>query len=150
MYCVLDVFTAICALSPSFVILIPPATAFGIRYGVGELFQRFTRHRGIFHSLSAALIATLLVPVLLQMFLLPYRDVVALSLSVGSGYLSHLVLDEIYSTINFEGKRFRPRKSLDTALALASSSKSVTLVTYLIVIGLILYNWPLWQQAISL
>lgn len=137
------------ALSPAILLFIPPATAFGIRYGIGELFQRFTRHRGIFHSLPAALIATLLVPVLLQMFLLPSRDVIAISISVGLGYLSHLALDEIYSTINFEGKQFRPKKSLGTALSLTSSTKSVTLVTYLLLVSLILYNWPLLRRLAS-
>jgi membrane-bound metal-dependent hydrolase YbcI (DUF457 family) len=136
-------------LSPLILICIPPATAFGIRYGVGELFQRFTRHRGIFHSLPAAFIATLLVHILLQMFLLPYRDVIAMSVSVGFGYLSHLVLDEIYSTINFEGKRFRPKKSLGTALSLTSSSKQVTCITYLLLVSLILYNWPLLRRIAS-
>jgi membrane-bound metal-dependent hydrolase YbcI (DUF457 family) len=136
-------------LSPVLLLIIPPATVFGIRYGVGELFQRFTRHRGIFHSLPASLIATLLVPVVLQMFVLPYRDVIAMSLSVGFGYLSHLVLDEIYSTVNFDGKRFRPKKSLGTALSLASPSKQVTLVTYLLLASLVLYNWPLLRRFAS-
>ncbi len=134
------------SLSALMLFLIPPAVAFGIRYGIGDLFKRFTRHRGIFHSIPAALIATLLVPVLLKLFLLPYRDVLAISISVGLGYFSHLLLDEIYSTINFEDKRFSPKKSLGTALSLTSPSKPVTLVAYLLLITLALYNWPLLQQ----
>lgn len=126
--------------------LIPPAVVLGIRYGIGDLFKRFTRHRGIFHSIPAALIATLSVLALLKIFLLPYRDLMALSMSVGLGYFSHLLLDEIYSTINFEGKRFSPKKSLGTAMALTAPSKSATLAAYLLLIALIVYNWPLLQQ----
>ncbi len=135
-------------LSALLLFLIPPVVVFGIRYGIGDLFKRFTRHRGIFHSIPAALIAALSVLALLKIFLLPYRDMMAMSMSVGLGYFSHLLLDEIYSTINFEGKRFSPKKSLGTALALTAPSKLVTLAAYLLLIALILYNWPLLQQVI--
>lgn len=134
--------------SPVILLLIPPAVVFGIRYGIGEVFQRFTRHRGIFHSIPAALIATLTVPIALQMFVLPYRDLAAISVSIGLGYLSHLVVDEVHSTIDFEGKKFSPKKSLGTALSFTSPSKSVTLVTYLLLLGLFIYNWPLLQRLI--
>lgn len=134
--------------SPIILFVIPPAVVFGIRYGVGEVFQRFTRHRGIFHSIPATLIATSTVPIILQMFVLPHRDVAAISMSVGLGYLSHLVLDEVYSTIDFEGKKFSPKKSLGTALSFTSPSKPVTLVTYLLLLGLIMYNWPFLERLI--
>lgn len=126
--------------------LVPPAVAFGIRYGLGDVFKRFTRHRGIFHSIPAALIATLLTPALVNIFFLPDRDTIAIAASVGLGYVSHLILDEIYATVNFEGKHFSPKKSLGTALALGAPSKSVTTAAYLLLAGLILYNWPLLQS----
>ncbi len=134
------------ALSTLMSFLIPPSVVLSIRYGIGDLFKRFTRHRGIFHSMPAALIATLLTPVLLKMFRLPSRDMIAISISVGLGYFSHLILDEIYSTVNFEGKHFSPKKSLGTALSLTSPSKTVTLIAYLLMVMLILYNWPLLQH----
>ena len=134
--------------SPVILLVIPPAVVAGIRYGAGEVFQRFTRHRGIFHSIPAALIATLIVPILLQMFALPYLDLAAISISVGLGYLSHLVLDEVHSTIDFEGKKFSPKKSLGTALSLTSPSKPVTFVAYLLLLGLVVYNWPFLERLI--
>lgn len=127
-------------------VVIPPLVALLIRYGVGEIFQRLTRHRGIFHSIPAVLIATLVTPVVLQGFALPNRDVIAISLSVGLGFLSHLILDEIYSTVNFEGIKFAPKKSLGTALAFTAPSIPVTIGAYVLLGVLIVLNWPLIQQ----
>jgi hypothetical protein len=51
------------------------------------------------------------------------------------GFLSHLVLDEIYS-VNAEGLRIRFNKAAGSALKLASHSMSATLLTWLILTGL--------------
>jgi len=127
---------------------IPPAVVIFIRYGVGAIFQKFTVHRGIFHSIPMAMIVTLSMPVLLNSFPLPARDLAAIALSVGAGYVSHLVLDEVYATVNFEGLKFSPKKSLGTALALAAPSKPVTIVAYILLVALIVYNLPLIAQLL--
>ncbi len=130
-------------------IAIPPAIALLIRYGVGEIFQRFTRHRGIFHSIPALGIATLTTPFVLIFFDLLSRDVIAISLSVGLGFLSHLVLDEVYSTVNFEGLKWKPKRSLGTALAFTAPSKTVTVGAYILLIALIVLNWPLIETVVE-
>jgi len=130
-------------------LIIPPAVVVFIRYGVGNIFQKFTTHRGIFHSIPATLIVMFGTPVLLQTFPLPVNDVAAIAFSVGAGFLSHLILDEIYATVNFEGLKFKPKKSLGSALALTGSSKNVTLAAYVILVALIVYNLPLLSQLLS-
>ena len=85
-----------------------------VRYLVFELFKRFTVHRGVFHSLLAAVFFCFLSATLLY-------DVFALSsvlawLSGGFvliGYLIHLLLDELYS-VDMMGVRLK--KSFGTAL----------------------------------
>lgn len=97
-----------------------------IRYGLSGVFKRLTVHRGMFHSIPAMLIAGLVV------FLLHRADlVVRVYLAGGTviGFLSHLVLDELYS-IDFMGKTFRPNKYAGSALKLASASAFATVFTY--------------------
>ena len=85
-----------------------------VRYLVFELFKRFTVHRGVFHSLLAAVFFCFLSATLLY-------DVFALSnvlawLAGGFvliGYLIHLLLDELYS-VDMMGVRLK--KSFGTAL----------------------------------
>ena len=66
-----------------------------IRFGLAALLKRYTVHRGMFHSLPAAAIFGEIA------FLLASGDDVRLRVykagAVVLGYLSHLVLDEIYS-----------------------------------------------------
>ena len=85
-----------------------------VRFGLGEMFTRLTVHRGMFHSIPAALIAGEIA------FLLSTGDMTVRLYKAGAivaGYLCHLVLDEIYS---FEMKRGRIhiKKSFGTALKL--------------------------------
>jgi membrane-bound metal-dependent hydrolase YbcI (DUF457 family) len=130
-------------------LIIPPAVVVFIRYGVGNIFQKFTTHRGIFHSVPATLITMFSTPVLLQTFPLPVNDVAAIAFSVGAGFLSHLVLDEIYATVNFEGLKFKPKKSLGSALAFTKSSKTITIIAYVILVALIVYNLPLLSELLT-
>lgn len=132
-------------------IAFPPLGALAIRYGVGKLFQKFTAHRGIFHSIPAALIVTLAAPLALRSFRLDDRDLFAIAVSVGLGYLSHLVLDEVYAFVNFEGLKIKPKKSFGTALSFAEDSKTVTVIAYIILAALAALQWEwllaAWQDA---
>jgi hypothetical protein len=65
-------------------------------------------------------------------------------------YLRHLILDEIYATVNFEGLKFSPKKSLGSALTLTAPSKTVTIVAYVILLVLIVYNLPLLSQLLPM
>lgn len=110
-----------------------------VRYGGAALFKRITVHRGMFHSIPAMLIAGLLI------FLADHRadPRVRLFLAGGVmiGFLSHLVLDEIYS-VDFLGRKLvRLNKYAGTAVKLYSPSWAATLTTYAILIGLSYQAW---------
>ncbi|MCA9066441.1 MAG: metal-dependent hydrolase, partial [Planctomycetaceae bacterium] len=73
-----------------------------VRYGGAFLLAKLTVHRGMFHSIPALLISA-------ELTFLAYRsdDVrvrLLMGLGVGIGFLSHLVLDELYS-VQWNGTR---------------------------------------------
>lgn len=128
---------------------IPPGVALFIRYGIGAIFRHLTVHRGIFHSIPAALIVTLTTSLALVKFSqIPLNDVAAIAVSIGLGYLSHLILDEVYSAVNFEGLKFKPKKSLGTALTFTSPSSTITAAAYIVLIVLFMLNWPLIERVL--
>ncbi|MCP4405818.1 MAG: metal-dependent hydrolase [bacterium] len=119
--------------------IIPLLVTLVVRYGLGKIFQEYTVHRGIFHSVPAIGIVALVTPLVLASFALAAQDLLLISGSVGLGYLSHLVLDELYA-VNFEGLKFKAKKSLGTALSFSSSSKRVTIIAYSLVLLLLYVN----------
>jgi hypothetical protein len=109
-----------------------------VRYGGAWVFNKFTVHRGMFHSLPAMVIAGLVV------FLLDHspNPGVRLYLAAGTmiGFLSHLVLDELCS-IDFMGFKLRVNRYAGSALKFASPSWTATLTTYLLLAGLSVLAW---------
>ena len=114
-----------------------------VRFGVGKFLKMYTVHRGMFHSLPAAAIAGLLAFLVCQCTDLDVRIYKAAAVVVG--FLSHLVLDEIYS---IDLKNFRLKKSFGTALKLYSSSFAANLSTYgkLALLVTMAVNDPGWMQ----
>jgi hypothetical protein len=112
-----------------------------IRYGASKVFKRLTVHRGMFHSIPAMLIAGLVV------FLLSHGPEVETRLYLASGtmlgFLSHLVLDEIYS-IDFMGLKVRLNKYAGSALKFTSPSWKATTITYMLLIVLVFVAWLDW------
>ena len=89
-----------------------------IRYGLSHIFKRFTVHRGMFHSVPALLITGLT-----TYLVYPSEEVrlrVFLAGSVMLGFLSHLLLDELYS-VDFMGVRCA---STSTPAAPSNSSRN--------------------------
>lgn len=103
-----------------------------IRYGLGFVLRRCSVHRGMFHSIPAMLIFGLLV-------YLEYhggmRTRLLLAGGVMLGFLSHLVLDELYS-VDFNGVRLRLNQFAGSALKFASPSWVATCVCYGLLVGL--------------
>jgi hypothetical protein len=58
-----------------------------------------------------------------------------------TGFLSHLVLDELCS-VNFEGAKIHLNKAAGSALKFFSSSRSASLVAYALLGGLAFLAWP--------
>jgi hypothetical protein len=109
-----------------------------IRYGLSALFKWLTVHRGMFHSIPAMFIAGL------SVFLLDHGSELKVRLYLAGGtmigFLSHLILDEIYS-VNFMGLKFKLNKYAGSALKLFSASWVATLSTYALLFGLALLAW---------
>ena len=102
-------------LSRDTMVIIAIGLYFIVRFGVANMIRKFTVHRGMFHSIPAMLIFGGIT------FLLtgasPVNDRYMMAGGVMGGFLSHLVLDEIYA-IEFKSGRWRTKKSFGTALKL--------------------------------
>jgi membrane-bound metal-dependent hydrolase YbcI (DUF457 family) len=98
-----------------------------IRFLVVECFQRFTVHRGMWHSLPAAASCGTLAYLLMPSAAESAR--VYKSSAVVLGFLVHLVLDELWS-LDFRRGRFRLKKSFGTALKFWGDNPWTNLVVY--------------------
>ncbi|MFO0843632.1 MAG: metal-dependent hydrolase [Gemmataceae bacterium] len=120
---------------------------FLVRYVVANTFRRWTVHRGMYHSIPAMLIAGLLVYLGYpshDFFLKLY-----LAGGVMVGFLSHLVLDEIYA-VDFMGFRIKFNQFAGSALKFTSPSYPATIATYLVLIALGYVAWegvPDWARS---
>jgi membrane-bound metal-dependent hydrolase YbcI (DUF457 family) len=115
-----------------------------VRYFLSSVFKHWTVHRGMFHSLPALLISGLIL-----YLVYPNPDVVLrvyLAGGVMIGFLSHLVLDELYS-VDFMGVGIRLNKYAGSALKLASPSRAATLTTYVLLAGLAYVAWNNYQAG---
>lgn len=97
---------------------------------VGFFFKRFTRHRGMAHSLPAALLAGLVTFFLAVHFSFSDMEAFLLAGAMMIGYIGHLVLDELYAAVNFHGTPFVPNKALGSALKLRSNDTVINLAVY--------------------
>ncbi len=116
---------------------------------VARIFQKYTRHRGIFHSIPAALLAFFLSLLLTNATNLEYSAKFALSLGAFTGYLTHLILDEIWGLkyiTDEEGRMHLTRKkSFGTALDFGFSgnqSNTSGLIAWALVFILFLVTLP--------
>jgi membrane-bound metal-dependent hydrolase YbcI (DUF457 family) len=115
-----------------------------VRYALSTAFKQFTVHRGMFHSIPAMLIAGLCVYLAYHS---PDRGIrLLLACGVMAGFLSHLVLDEVYS-VGWSGIKPKLKSSAGTALKLASPSLPATAVCYLILGGLSYLAYLDYQKA---
>ena len=89
-----------------------------IRFGVGEPFKRWTRHRGMWHSIPAAINCGLICMIICAHQEVGPRFFKATAITLG--FLSHLVLDELWS---IDLLRFRIKNSLGTAFKLFSRKR---------------------------
>lgn len=132
-----------CDMSPEAMVLTGAAIYLLIRFGVAKLLRKFTVHRGMFHSLPAAAIFGQL-----AFLLAPGEDVQLRVFQAGAvvvGYLSHLLLDEMYSVEWYRG-RLRLKRTFGTALKLFGQRWWPTVLAYLqlIVLTYVVVNEPGW------
>ncbi len=103
-----------------------------IRYGLAQVFRNLTVHRGMWHSIPAMLIAGLTVFLAYDCPRLGIR--VYLAGGVMLGFLSHLLLDELFS-VGFNGIRLHLKQSAGSAFKFFSPSWGANLVTYALLAG---------------
>lgn len=117
-------------------LLIGIGTYLGVRFGLAKMFSSITVHRGMWHSIPAAAIAGLATFLLCQCNELELR--IYRSVAVVVGFMSHLVMDELWS-IQFQHGIPHLKKSFGTALKLWSTKYTLsTVTTYAVLSGLIL------------
>jgi hypothetical protein len=110
-----------------------------IRFVVAEIFRRYTVHRGMWHSIPAALLVGMF------SFLVCSSEDIAIRLfktaAVVLGFTSHLLLDEIWS-IEFRRGRYEFKSSFGTALKLWSDNWFANFTTYALVLafGFLVYS----------
>ena len=84
-----------------------------VRFGITNIIRKYTVHRGMFHSIPAGLIFAGLAFIVTGAAPLEIRCYKAGG--VLAGFMSHLVLDEIYA-VEWKGGHWRFKKSFGTAL----------------------------------
>jgi hypothetical protein len=102
--------------SAAYLVLIACGTFIFVRHLVFRIFNHFTVHRGVFHSILAAIFFALLT--ICSSYYLLHCNALQAWLSgcfVAFGFIVHLVLDECYS-VDLTNKRMK--KSFGTALKL--------------------------------
>lgn len=102
-----------------------------IRFGFSYLFKQLTVHRGMCHSIPAALIAGLSTYLIFSN--MDHRDSLAMAGGVLIGFLSHLVLDEIYA-VGFNGIKLKVNQFAGSALKFTSKSRPATLVCWFLLV----------------
>lgn len=119
-----------------------------IRFGLAALLKRYTVHRGMFHSLPAAIIFAELA------YLVCDCDDMVLRLykagAVVAGFMSHLLLDELYSIEWYRG-RLRLKRSFGTAVKLWGNSMWANVSTYakLGLLTFVVFNDQSWMEQIA-
>jgi membrane-bound metal-dependent hydrolase YbcI (DUF457 family) len=100
-----------------------------IRYGVRHVFKHVTVHRGMFHSIPAMLVTGLGVYLAYDCPAAQQSTRYVLAAGVMLGFLSHLILDEIWS-VGFDGLAITLKSSAGSAFKFFSSSVWATAVCY--------------------
>jgi len=107
---------------------------------LGMLFKKFTCHRGMAHSIPAAFLAGLVLFSLADRLGLSEGEAFLFGLTLSLGYLLHLVLDELYAAVNFQGAHFAPTKALGSALKCFSHHRVINIAVYTCLFVLLLGN----------
>lgn len=129
-------------MSTDAIVLTAAAIYVAIRFGFGAFLKAYTRHRGMFHSLPAAIIFAELAYLACDCPEMSLRLFKAGAVLIG--FLSHLILDEIWAV---DWRHGRLKSSFGTALKLWDKVWWANLSTYakLILLTWVLSNEPAWM-----
>jgi len=110
-----------------------------IRFGIAEIFRRYTVHRGMWHSIPAAMTCGMIA------FMLCSSENMSIRLfktfAVVIGFMSHLILDEMWS-VDFKRGRYYFKSSFGTAIKLWGKERIPNLVAYsiMMVFAVLVYS----------
>lgn len=105
-----------------------------IRYVLGTIFKSANVHRGMFHSIPAAVIAGLIAYLVCDSGAHLVHNYKAFAVFLG--YMVHLFLDEIWS---LDVQNGRVKKSFGTALKFFGDKPSATMMTYCLMVLLLMF-----------
>jgi membrane-bound metal-dependent hydrolase YbcI (DUF457 family) len=92
-----------------------------VRYGAKAIFHEMSYHRGIWHSILAAVFCSVVTAIVYYYVLRRHDGVAWLAAAfMFAGYMTHLILDEIYSVDVMD---VRVKSSFGTAVKLADSNR---------------------------
>jgi hypothetical protein len=119
-----------------------------VRFGVTKLIRKYTVHRGMFHSFPAMLIFAGLAFLITGASPIEVRCYKAGG--VLGGFLSHLVLDEIYA-VEWKGGRWRFKKSFGTAMKFWGNDAWSNFSTYakLAIVAMLILGEPSVMQQLE-
>jgi hypothetical protein len=120
-------------------VLITGAVYFFIRFGIAEIFRRYTVHRGMWHSIPAAITCGMLAFLLCSCEDMQVR--LFKTIAVFIGFMSHLILDEIWS-IDFKKGRYQFKSSFGTAVKFWGHERIPNLIAYslMVITSVLVYN----------
>jgi hypothetical protein len=112
-----------------------------MRFGLTNIIRKYTVHRGMFHSIPAGLIFAGLA--FLVCGASPFEIRCYKAGGVLVGFLSHLILDEIYA-IEWKGGRWRFKKSFGTAIKFWGDDAWSNFTTYakLVIVSMFILGEP--------
>ncbi len=134
------------SLTASQILLLSFGAYLGARFIIKEIIKRFTVHRGIIHSIPAAIIWGGLVFMAFRHSPNLVQNLAASSAVIG--FLTHLLIDEMFSMVDISGGKFTPKASSGTALKFFGSSALITIAMYLCV-AFVLYLCAVESKAIE-
>jgi len=107
-----------------------------VRYGAEAAFHRFSYHRGIWHSITAGLFFWFLTAIVFHFLMERHTGVAWLAGGfLFIGYITHLVLDEIFA-VNLLGQRLK--RSFGSALKLIDA-KNIGETSVIVTLTIILF-----------
>jgi membrane-bound metal-dependent hydrolase YbcI (DUF457 family) len=110
-----------------------------IRFGIAEIFRRYTVHRGMWHSIPAAITCGMIAFMLCSCENMSIR--LFKTMAVVIGFTSHLILDEMWS-VDFRRGRYYFKSSFGTALKFWGKERIPNIVAYtiMLVFALLVYH----------
>jgi membrane-bound metal-dependent hydrolase YbcI (DUF457 family) len=128
--------------SHEMMVLAAAAIYAAVRFGVAEVFKRFTVHRGMWHSIPACIACGLI-----AFLIVAGQDLAPRAFKAGAvslGFFSHLLIDEIWS-LRLRSGRLNIKKSFGTALKFWGGNSYANFSVYakLAVLGLLSVGDPM-------